>query len=526
MGRQGSCSAAPAAMHRQAPAISAGVYLYRGSLYHTQAFHCCEVFYLKNVIIIGGGAAGMMCAALAAEKGINVTIVEKNEKLGKKLFITGKGRCNFTNACTEEEFLENVITNRRFLYSAIYGFDPQAVMQTFEKWGMPCKVERGRRAFPASDKSSDVIGALKRQLKKNHVRVLLKTEAERIFTDEFPDGFPEVEGQEDKRGHDAASAGHQIAGVESSKSGLAVSCAEDPEREAHKMRERPDKKHGVRHPDRRVSGVLVRNEDGREMKLMGDAVVIATGGLSYPSTGSTGDGLRFAREAGLSVTDTYPSLVPMNCREDYVKEMQGLSLKNVELHIKCGKKDVFSGFGEMMFTHFGITGPLVLSASAKIGAMVGKKALDSWIDLKPAVPEDTLDARLIRIFSENPNKEFKGILHALFPGKMVSVIPEVAGIKAEKRIHDITRAERQKLISAMKHFPLTITSLRDYNEAVVTKGGISVREINPGTMETKRIAGLFCIGEVLDLDAYTGGYNLQVAWCTAASCANALAGAD
>ncbi len=428
---------------------------------------------MKNIVVIGGGAAGMMCAILASGTDTRVTLIEKNEKLGRKLFITGKGRCNFTNACTEEEFLPNVMSNSKFLYSAIYGLNSKQVMELFEKWGMTVKVERGRRAFPASDHSSDVIDALKRQLAKRHVRVLLDTEVSEIACEDASTGMAE------------------------------------------------GKKQG-QSPVRRAAGVRVRRRDGHEETIPADAVVVATGGLSYPSTGSTGDGYRFARELSMKVTPLYPSLVPIACSGEYIREMQGLSLKNVELHIRSGKKKLYDGFGEMMFTHFGITGPLVLSASAEIGPLIGKKELDTWIDLKPAVSEEQLDARFVRIFSGNPNKYLQSVLGELYPAKMVPVIPEIAGVDPETRLHDLTRKEREALIRSTKHFPVSIVTLRGYNEAVITKGGVSVREIDPGTMESKKVRNLYFIGEVLDLDALTGGYNLQIAWSTAAACARAV----
>ena len=428
---------------------------------------------MKNIVVIGGGAAGMMCAILASGTDTRVTLIEKNEKLGRKLFITGKGRCNFTNACTEEEFLPNVMSNSKFLYSAIYGLNSKQVMELFEKWGMTVKVERGRRAFPASDHSSDVIDALKRQLAKRHVRVLLDTEVSEIACEDASTGMAE------------------------------------------------GKKQG-QSPVRRAAGVRVRRRDGHEETIPADAVVVATGGLSYPSTGSTGDGYRFARELSMKVTPLYPSLVPIACSGEYIREMQGLSLKNVELHSRSGKKKLYDGFGEMMFTHFGITGPLVLSASAEIGPLIGKKELDAWIDLKPAVSEEQLDARFVRIFSGNPNKYLQSVLGELYPAKMVPVIPEIAGVDPETRLHDLTRKEREALIRSTKHFPVSIVTLRGYNEAVITKGGVSVREIDPGTMESKKVRNLYFIGEVLDLDALTGGYNLQIAWSTAAACARAV----
>ncbi len=410
----------------------------------------------KNVVIIGGGAAGMMCAALAAGPGAGVTIVEKNEKLGKKLFITGKGRCNFTNLCSPGEFLENVVTNPRFLFSAVSAMTPEDVVALFETWGLDVKVERGRRAFPVSDRSADVIDTLKKRLRELRVKVLLLTSALGIVTE-----------------------------------------------------------------DGAVKGVKIRR-DGAESVLPADFAVVATGGITYPSTGSTGDGYRFAAEAGHHVTALTPSLVPLNCAEEYVRAMQGLSLRNVELHIRKGKKEVFRGFGEMMFTHFGVTGPLVLSASAKIGPMIGRETLETWIDLKPAVTEEMLDRRIQHLAAESPARELKNVLGNLYPSGLQPVIPQIAGVDPGRRMRELTKADRGNLVRVTKHFPITLTALRGCNEAVVTKGGVSVKEIVPSGMESKLVEGLYFAGEVLDLDAYTGGYNLQIAWCTAAAAARSI----
>lgn len=407
---------------------------------------------MSNCIIIGAGAAGMMCGILLGEKGHHVVILEQNERIGKKLYITGKGRCNFTNDCTRDEFLDSVKSNPRFLYSAYDVMSPQDVIEKFESWGMRTKVERGKRAFPASDKSADVIDTLRRELKKNGVKVILNTKVTEILTE-----------------------------------------------------------------DGAVCGVRTDTDT-----YASDHVIVATGGISYRSTGSTGDGYVFAERLGLKVTERYPSLVPMNCAEEYCREMQGLSLKNAALHIKKGKKEVYSGFGEMMFTHFGITGPLVLTASADLAGMIGKERLTSWIDLKPAVSEEQLDARILKLFDANANKAVKNVIGELYPSKMTPVILQIAGIDPDTKIHDITKEQRAAIIKATKEFPITITTLRGYEEAVVTKGGVSVREINPRTMESKKVPGLYFIGEVLDLDAYTGGFNLQIAWSTAAACAAEL----
>ena len=392
----------------------------------------------------------MMSAILIAEQGHSVTVFEQNERIGKKLYITGKGRCNFTNACSRDNFLSSVISNPRFLYSAFETMNSEAVIDFFERHGMKTKIERGNRAFPASDKSADVIDTLRDAMRRQGVKVRLRNRVSRILTDEG-----------------------------------------------------------------RVTGLAVINlDDGVEKCLDFDRVIAATGG--------TGDGLRFAGELGLRVTKTSPSLVPIECEERYCEEMQGLSLRNVELHIKSGKKEVFDEFGEMMFTHFGVTGPLILTASAEIGQMIGKKELRTYIDLKPAVSEEKLDDRILRLFAENRNKAVQNVVNELYPAKMLPVILAQCGIDPGRKIHDITKGERLQIVQMTKRFPLTFTRLRGYNEAVITKGGVSVREIDPGSMEVKKIAGLYFVGEVLDVDALTGGFNLQIAWCTAAQCAKAI----
>ncbi|MEY8426529.1 NAD(P)/FAD-dependent oxidoreductase [Lachnospiraceae bacterium 46-15] len=400
---------------------------------------------MSKVMIVGGGAAGMMAAAAAAENGHEVHIYEKNEKLGKKLFITGKGRCNLTNACDMEELLHAVCTNAKFLYSAFYGFTNQDAIDFFEESGLKTKVERGNRVFPESDHSSDVIGALQRRLKRLGVRIHLNTEVSAVLT-----------GNGQARG--------------------------------------------------------VRLADGR--CLEGDAVVIATGGLSYQSTGSTGDGYRFAEALGHKVTELSPSLVPLNVKEDVVRELQGLSLKNIRMGIYDGKKCLYEDFGEMMFTHFGVTGPLILTASSRIQKQIRKKELRMVIDLKPALSEEQLDRRLLHEFGEARNKQFKNSINSLFPSKLVPVMIEKSGIPPEKKINEISREERHDFLRLIKNFELTVTGLRDYNEAVITKGGVHVKEINPSTMESRLVSHLYFAGEVLDLDAVTGGFNLQIAWST------------
>lgn len=400
---------------------------------------------MSNVIVVGGGAAGMMAAVFAARNGQNVQLLEKNEKLGKKLFITGKGRCNITNAADIDDLFTAVISNPKFLYSGFYSFTNQQVIDFFEELGVKTKVERGERVFPVSDHSSDVIAAFSRELKSLGVSVSLHTEVKELL------------------------------------------CEQD-----------------------KVCGVLLTN--GKKMKA--DAVIVATGGISYPSTGSTGDGYRFARETGHRVTELLPSLVPMEVRQWYAKELQGLSLRNIEIRITDGKKKLYEEFGEMLFTHYGVTGPVILSASSVVGKTLRKKELTLHIDLKPALSEEQLDKRILREFDANHNKQYKNSIDSLFPAKLKPVMIELSEIEPEKKVNEITKEERQRLVHLIKDFTMTLTGLRGYNEAIITKGGVSVKEIDPGTMESKIIKGLYFAGEVLDLDAVTGGYNLQIAWST------------
>ena len=403
---------------------------------------------MKQVIVIGGGAAGMMAAIISARNGHKVTLLEQNEKLGKKLYITGKGRCNLTNASDMEVLFSNVVSNAKFLYSAFYGFDNYQTIAFFEELGLKTKIERGERVFPESDKSSDVIMVLQKELKKLDVKVLLYTKAEEIL---------------EENGH--------------------------------------------------TKGVMIK-KDGEKKMIKADAVVIATGGISYPSTGSTGDGHRMAKDMGHTITKLYPALVPFEIEESFAKELQGLSLKNVGLTLYAGKKKVYDSFGEMLFTHFGISGPLVLSASSYVSGYIQKQSMEVEIDLKPALSEEQLDARIVRDFGELQNKQFKNGLDKLLPKKLIPVIIELSGIEKNKSIHSITKEERRKLVMLLKHFSMHLKGLRGYNEAIITKGGVSIKDVNPHTMESKRIKGLYFAGEVLDLDALTGGYNLQIAWST------------
>ena len=411
---------------------------------------------MKKVLVIGGGAAGMMAAVFAARGGREVHVFEKNEKLGKKLFITGKGRCNITNAGDMDTLFSSVISNPKFLYSAFYGFTNEQTIAFFEELGVLVKIERGNRVFPVSDHSLDVIGALSREMNRLGVEVHLHAEVEKILTDR-----------------------------------------EDPER---------------------IRGIRLKN--GKE--VAGDACIVATGGVSYPSTGSTGDGLRFAEELGLKVTELFPALVPMEVKEWYAKELQGLSLRNVTAAIYDGKKKLYEEFGEMLFTHYGVSGPIIISASSSVGKKLKEKELRLCIDLKPALSQEQLDQRILRDFEENRNKQFKNSVDRLFPAKLKPIMIELSGISAEKKVNEISKEERIRFVKLIKEFPMTLTGLRSYKEAIITKGGVSVKEIDPGTMESKKIKGLYFIGEVLDLDALTGGFNLQIAWSTAAAAGNAV----
>ena len=416
---------------------------------------------MNRIVIIGGGASGMMAACAAAQQGAEVVLLEKNEKLGKKIYITGKGRCNFTNCCDTDDFFSNIPRNPRFLYSSVRGFDAEAVRNWFEERGVRTKVERGNRAFPMSDHASDITRGLESEMRRLGVQVRLHAEVKKLILSTPVNSI------------------------------------------------------------RRVTGVVL--SDGT--KIDASCVIVATGGLSYPATGSTGDGFRFAEEAGHKVTARTPSLVPMNTKEPDILLMQGLSLKNVTLTIRSGKKKLYSGFGEMMFTHFGITGPLVLSASADIQDQIRKGELNAEIDLKPALEEDKLNARILREFGENSNKAVRNVVSAVYPGKMVPVILERAGIHPDTPVHDITKQQRQALVHSTKHFALTLTSLRGFNEAVITRGGVTVKEIDPSTMGSKLVNGLYFAGEVLDVDGYTGGFNLQIAWSTGHAAGEAAAAA-
>lgn len=407
---------------------------------------------MKKIIVIGGGAAGMMAAIEAARNGAEVTLYEKNEKLGKKLFITGKGRCNLTNACDMEDLQKSVMKNHKFLYSAFQNFNNWETIGFFEDLGMATKIERGNRVFPASDHSSDVIKVLEQELKHQGVAVYLKEKVKNIIE------------QQDM-----------------------------------------------------VTGVQLEN--GKKVKA--DAVIVATGGLSYQLTGSTGDGFRFAKTLGHKVTELSPALVPMTVSEEWVPRLQGLSLRNVRITISSKNKMLYEEFGEMLFTHYGVSGPLMLSASSAVLEELKKENLTLKIDLKPALSPEQLDDRILRDFEQDKNKQFKNVLGNLLPAKMIPVIIELSGILPEKKVNEINKKERRKLLETMKALTMTLTGVRGYQEAIITRGGVDVKEINPATMESKKKKNLYFAGEVLDVDAVTGGFNLQIAWSTAMAAARA-----
>lgn len=433
---------------------------------------------MSRVLVVGGGAAGMMAAFAAAGKGHRVILFEKNEKLGKKIYITGKGRCNVTNACDLQELFDNVVSNSKFLYSAFYGFDNHAVQQFFEKRGCPLKIERGNRVFPVSDHSSDVIRALAGELEKAGVQVRLHTPVKRLLIDKTQDDGPG-----------------------------------------------------------RIKGITLLSGE----EVSGDAVVLACGGLSYQATGSTGDGYRMAQEAGHSLVPCLPSLVPFHIKEEWCRQLQGLALKNVAASLYIEGKEIYEGFGEMLFTHFGVSGPLILSASSYYQTAAEKrrkkkekkaekaekaeKAASAGsgengaqavlkLDLKPALSMDQLDKRILRDFEDNKNKQFKNAVDGLFPARLVPVMIQLSGIDPEKKVHEITREERKYFAECIKGLSLTVTGTRGFEEAIITRGGIKVKEVNPSTMESKLVSGLYMAGEMLDLDALTGGFNLQIAWST------------
>ena len=454
---------------------------------------------MKKIIVIGAGPAGMMAAIAASEKGAGVTLLESNEKFGKKLFITGKGRCNLTNDCPTDEFFSHVVSNPKFLFSSVYSFDHDEVKKFFEENGCQLKTERAERVFPVSDKSADVISALERKLKNNGVKFIKNCRVSGLLREAVrPDGdLPSESDVSDKM----------------------------------------EKKKKLQYKYR-VKGVLLENGE----KLYSDAVIVATGGVSYPVTGSDGNFFRLLTTFGHSIKTLRPALVPLVIKDENCRKMQGLALKNISIELKYGKKLISKGFGELLFTHFGISGPLILTASSEYSRKYGgvSRMLDEnnaikkdhskkfdksndfghnenvcvsgetaglYIDLKP-------EKRIIREFEANGNKLFKNYIAALVPGKMRDVFPDIAGIDPEKPVNKITREERQAIVRNLKGMHFVVSGTRDFNEAIITSGGVNVKEVDPHTMESKLAKGLFFAGEMLDVDAYTGGFNLQIAWST------------
>lgn len=422
---------------------------------------------MSKVIVIGGGPAGMFAAYFAAKNGHKVILLEQNEKLGKKLYITGKGRCNITNASDMEDLFANVCSNEKFLYSAFYSYTNDQVVEFFENYGLRTKVERGNRVFPVSDHSSDVIATLTRALKEVGVEVKLYTKVTKLITETYYD-----------------------------ENGETVVA---------------DKKSGTM--KQVITGVVLEDKT----MIYADKVVLATGGISYPSTGATGDGYRFAEGLNHKIVEPTPSLVPFEIQENWVTEMQGLALKNVAVTIEREGKKIYTDFGEMLFTHFGVSGPMILSASASIKPAFFRDfehEMTLKIDLKPALDREQLDKRILKDFEETKNKQYKNSIQKLLPSKMIPIIIKLSGIDPDKQVNEITKEERGRLVDLLKGLPMTIIGLRGWNEAIITKGGVSVKQVNPSTMESKLVKGLYFAGELLDLDAMTGGYNLQIAWST------------
>ncbi|MCM1082620.1 MAG: NAD(P)/FAD-dependent oxidoreductase [Clostridium sp.] len=435
-----------------------------------------------DAVIVGCGAAGMMAGITLAEKGKKVVIFEKNEKAGKKLFITGKGRCNLTNNCDDEHFFNNIVTNPKFMYSAVNNFNSADTMDFFEGIGLRLKTERGGRVFPASDHSSDVISVLVTKLARLGIDIMYNSEVTELILNS------EKKAQTDA---EKPNSGEQAQTGEPNSSDTAMG--------------------------RSIAGVAVRSE-GKKFTFWCGNVIIATGGCSYPLTGSTGDGIKWAKELGLKVTKPKPALVPLETSGIDCKALMGLSLKNIEVSfettVKGKKKAVYREFGEMLFTHFGVSGPVILSASSHLHKYDGQD-MELLIDLKPALSYEQLDKRILKDFSENINRQFRNSIDSLLPRKLIPVMIERSGIDPYKKVNAVTGKEREQLVDCIKKFRLAVTGYRGFEEAIITQGGVSVKELNPKTMEVKTIKGLHFIGEVVDCDALTGGYNLQLAWSMA-----------
>jgi len=415
---------------------------------------------MSNVIIIGGGPAGMLAGIAAASKGDKVTIIEKMNSCGKKLLITGKGRCNITNSTDINGFIENTPCNGRFLYSALNSFDNKDIIELLEKEGVKTKIERGGRVFPVSDKAHDVLNALLKILKDLNVKILTNKEVKKIIVENG-----------------------EVVGVTINTVGV----------------------------DAHIDPLL---------KIKTDKVILATGGKSYPVTGSTGYGYKLAQELGHTITQIKPSLVPLVSKNEECGKLQGLSLRNIAIKLKNNDKVIYEDFGEMIFTHYGVSGPIILSASAhlvrykNVDELLKNNSIKLQIDLKPALSEEKLDLRILRDFEEVKNKEFKNSLDRLLPQKLIPVVIEKTKINPYKRVNEITKEERVRIVNILKCFGITINGVRPIEEAIITSGGVSIKEINPKTMESKIVRGLYFAGEIIDVDSYTGGFNLQIAWST------------